>query len=316
MKQKCLYFVKIILIWAVVVFAFFWLCEKGIEAYEYAQKQALPKHVLRQFYFYQGLTAVFGFGSFLLWLFYREERRCYKKRLNIQRINVLEKFSSYVAHEIRNPLTSLSLNAELIQQNIAKREGPQEEELKKLAEDFINGILRLSGQTEHYLAFRDKGREKEIFSAGSAFKKLIGKLNAKADEKGVCFSVAWKPKDEVKLSGDANRFGMAMEQLLNNSIEAMPQGGTIFIEGIQKRRYVILKIKDSGVGMPREVLERLFEPFFTTKLKGAGLGLPLAGQILEEFSASVACRSVVGKGTTFQMKFPLVKSSLKKKEVA
>ena len=304
--EKYLYFLKILLIWIACIIVFFLSFEALVNLYEYSQKAALPRYVLKKLYFYQGLAAVFGFGLFFTWMYARYAKKMRDVLVKHNRIKVLEKFSAHVAHEIRNPLTSLSLNAELIQHSISKSTDPREVEINKICQGIIEDIGRLTKRTEYYLDFRDRSKNADVFEVNLALREVANSVKDEIKDKGINLDLNLKPERGLELRGSGKRFKLAVCCFLKNSIEAMPQGGTITIEGISKRKSFHLKLTDTGVGMTREVRQHLFEPFFTTKLKGAGLGLCLAYQIFEEFRAPIKFSSVVGGGTTFQIKFPLL----------
>ncbi|MBI5714502.1 MAG: hypothetical protein HZC38_13945, partial [Chloroflexi bacterium] len=111
-------------------------------------------------------------------------------------------------------------------------------------------------------------------------------------------------------SVDANQFKQVVLNLLNNAAQAMPKGGTLTISvGAavrETRRGIEIKVKDSGVGIPRENLERIFEPFYTTKSpdEGTGLGLAVSYRIVREHDGVIDVVSEVGEGTTFTVWVP------------
>jgi signal transduction histidine kinase len=96
--------------------------------------------------------------------------------------------------------------------------------------------------------------------------------------------------------------------LLQNASEAMPHGGVVrLVTGVQGDA-AYLKVIDTGTGMPPEVAKRMFEEFFTTKAEGTGLGLSIVRRIVEAHNGRIECDTVLGKGTTFTVSFPVVKA--------
>jgi signal transduction histidine kinase len=87
-------------------------------------------------------------------------------------------------------------------------------------------------------------------------------------------------------------------------VDAMPEGGTLTIRTMQNRGAVKVQIEDTGVGIPREHLQRVFDPFFTTKDKGTGLGLSVSYGIIKRLGGDIAVESEVGKGTVFTVTIP------------
>ena len=106
-----------------------------------------------------------------------------------------------------------------------------------------------------------------------------------------------------------SRYGRRCLNLVKNGLEAMPAGGSLVVSTRREDGQALLWVTDSGKGMTEEQRKRLFVPFFTTKQRGTGLGLPLAQRILNEHGAQLECGSVLGKGTTFTIHFPLEEPS-------
>ncbi|MCQ5373621.1 MAG: HAMP domain-containing histidine kinase, partial [Candidatus Methanomethylicia archaeon] len=101
-------------------------------------------------------------------------------------------------------------------------------------------------------------------------------------------------------------FRRVCSNLVLNAIQAMPNGGTLTISAYREGDYFVMKISDTGAGIPKEVLDKLFTPFFTTKAKGMGLGLAVSKKLVEAHGGSINVESEVGKGTTFTIKIPQV----------
>src|SRR5204863_5428918 len=100
--------------------------------------------------------------------------------------------------------------------------------------------------------------------------------------------------------------------LIRNATDAMPKGGTITISAYREeltggRRESVLSVADDGEGIPKEDLDRIFEPFFSTKPSGTGLGLATVARIVEDHRGTIDTVSQVGQGTTFTLRFPIVR---------
>jgi signal transduction histidine kinase len=116
--------------------------------------------------------------------------------------------------------------------------------------------------------------------------------------------------DVSPIEGDKEQVLEAIENLISNAIDAMPDGGTLTVvtdtEVLRGSQYALVKIKDTGKGIPEEDLSKIFEPFFTTKLllKGTGLGLSIAKKIVEDHGGFITIDSMIGTGSTFSLYFP------------
>jgi signal transduction histidine kinase len=107
--------------------------------------------------------------------------------------------------------------------------------------------------------------------------------------------------------GDANAIGQVLLNLLTNARSSMSEGGEITIETshMPAARSIRLAVRDTGSGIPAELLPKIFDPFFTTKPEGTGLGLSISHGIVHEHHGTLDVRSEVGKGSTFTLTFPL-----------
>ena len=101
--------------------------------------------------------------------------------------------------------------------------------------------------------------------------------------------------------------------LIQNAIDAMPQGGTITVSSRKFDGNVEITLTDTGSGMSKKIMENLWKPFQTTKAKGLGLGLAICKRIVDAHGGSVSVKSEVGKGTTFTMQLPLRRAEVKQK---
>jgi len=298
---------KYIFLWVGAFALYYSLWDICIDWYEYSNKTTVVRQTLRQIYWIRGVSSTLLFGFFALLLFYRFLDRKFGEHLRDKQASVLEKFSAHVAHEIRNPLTSLSLNTELMQTEIQNSGGQVGEECITLTDAINQEVTRLTKTTEAYLNFRNKLPKNEVFSVSEVVEEITNEfeLTLKDDEYTIRFEKNIKASASIK--GDRQRLKVLIAQLIQNAVEAMPNGGVIEIYGSRKWGHYCLTVRDSGVGMSQDVYDSAFEPFYTTKLKGSGLGLTLVRQILREFQASIRCRTRLGRGTSFQIYFPLVK---------
>ena len=110
-----------------------------------------------------------------------------------------------------------------------------------------------------------------------------------------------------EIAGDPYQLNQVLVNLVNNAVDAMPDGGKLTLKTFEKKAGVYLIVQDTGIGMNRETLDKIFMPFFTTKDvdKGTGLGLSVAYGIVDAHGGSFKADSMEGRGTTFEIEFPL-----------
>ena len=104
---------------------------------------------------------------------------------------------------------------------------------------------------------------------------------------------------------DPKLFRQVLNNLVQNSIAAMPSGGILWLSTAVKGEHFVLSIADSGTGMDEQTVSRIFEPYFTTKAQGTGLGLTMVYKIIKEFGGDISVKSFPGEGTVFTLSFPI-----------
>ncbi len=222
-----------------------------------------------------------------------------------ERLAAVGRVSAQVAHEVRNPLSSIGLNTELLEEAVRKARfvSPADErEAQALLAAISGEVDRLTEVTEQYLRL---ARLPAPALAPEDVNRLLARvLDFSAHElerAGVKVERDFDPSQPRALA-DEGQLRQVFLNLLRNSREAMPAGGTLRVGSRGTVEAVEVTIADSGGGIPLEVQGRLFEPFFSTKSGGTGLGLSLARQILEAHGGSIACTSTPAQGTTFVLR--------------
>lgn len=234
-----------------------------------------------------------------------DQKRLEKQVLQTERLATIGKMAAKVAHEIRNPLSSISLNAEMLQDEISSYKSVDVEEARALLRAIISEIDRMTALTEEYLQF---SRLPESRLARGNLVRMIEEtvefLRHELRQKRV--EVELHLQDEVgEVQFDRVQMRRALLNLIRNAAEAMPRGGKLRIRVEQRGQSVITHIEDTGIGIPQEVIGKIFEPFFTTKEVGTGLGLAIVQQIINDHGGQILCTSKVGHGTSFSIILPL-----------
>ncbi|MGO8971780.1 MAG: ATP-binding protein [Myxococcaceae bacterium] len=222
-----------------------------------------------------------------------------------ERLAAVGRVSAQVAHEVRNPLSSIGLNTELLEEVVKKAHfaAPSEErEAQQLLAAISGEVDRLTEVTDQYLRLARLPRPVLVpEDVNQLLARVLDFSGQELERAGVKVERDLDASAPRALADEA-QLRQVFLNLLRNSREAMPTGGTLRVGSRVAGEEVEVTISDSGAGIPEEVQGRLFEPFFSTKSGGTGLGLALARQILEGHGGSIACTSTAAEGTTFLLR--------------
>jgi two-component system sensor histidine kinase HydH len=246
-----------------------------------------------------------------LWASYAELAAARAEMVKRERLAALGELSAIIAHEVRNPL-NVVFNAVASLRQRLKPEGETAMLLDILAEEsdrlarMVADLLDYARPREPILQPEDLGRElQEALEAARA--------QGGPDAQAVTFQVELEPGLPA-VPMDRRLIRQALVNVVVNSIQAMPRGGTVKVRARRElysgREHLRIDISDQGMGIPAELLHRVFEPFFTTKAQGTGLGLAVVKRILEEHRGEIAVESSSDRGTTFTLRLPLSSSPL------
>jgi two-component system NtrC family sensor kinase len=205
------------------------------------------------------------------------------------------KLAAGVAHEINNPLTCVLTNSSLLLKDLPP-DDPSREDLQTIVDEtlrcrkIVKGLLDFARQTEPQKKSLDLNKVAEDVLSLVRNQASFQNINIQTDLD------PWIPS----VLADADQIRQVVLNIILNAADAMPQGGTLRIRSCleSKSNRVILKILDTGPGIPVEIQDKLFEPFFTTKKTGTGLGLAIAYGIMERHKGELKVESSPGHGTT------------------
>jgi two-component system, NtrC family, sensor kinase len=229
-----------------------------------------------------------------------EERE--QRLIRSERLAAVGKIAAQITHEIRNPLASLGLYAELLADELP----PGEREGRRLLTAISAEVDRLSEITESYLRFVRLPKPKlEPEDLGALVTSVLEFARAELAQSGVALNVEVAP-GLPDIAADENQLRQALLNLVRNAREALAATGGVLrvaVDGAPDGR-VRLTVADTGPGIPPEHVGKIFDPFFSTKEKGTGLGLALVQQIVAEHGGRIEVDSPPGRGTTFVITFP------------
>jgi PAS domain S-box-containing protein len=208
-----------------------------------------------------------------------------------------------VAHEIRNPLTSMKGYAEYLQMD------EKDDQRKEFFDIILDEIDRVNNIVEDFMVLSKPQlidlKDKNIIPI---IKNVISFLEFEARKRDVIINLNYE-MESINVSCDENRLKQVFLNFLKNSMEAMPDGGNIDVNVRLHNSEVKISIEDTGIGIPPDKLKKLGEAFFTTKKTGNGLGLMVSFKIIESHFGRVLIESEVNKGTTFNILLPSKQSA-------
>jgi signal transduction histidine kinase len=271
------------------------------------------------------LAAFFGLPAVTLGLVAERERRARGEveRLNIEltgtlnrlqaaqeellvaeRMATVGRLSLKVAHEVRNPISAIGLNAEMLE-DIVRGPGRDADEAATLVAAIRDQVRTLDGLTGEYLTYARFPRPHfEEESINDLVAELADFVRPVAVRQGLTLRVE-TDADVPMMEIDRGLLRQAVLNLVKNGLEALSRGGELTLASRRDGDSVEITVVDSGGGIPDEVARHLFEPFFTTKPQGTGLGLSIARQITEEHGGEIRWASQPGRGCRFTIRLPI-----------
>jgi signal transduction histidine kinase len=262
--------------------------------------QILKKEQNRVFVYMAFLVVI----TFLaMWLLYKNQNRHLARMQEIERqlhqaekLSALGRLAAGVAHEIRNPLNAISMASQRLQRD----------NLNQLTEVMRDEIRRLNQIIEDFLAF-SKSRKLEFrrHDLIELIKQIVLLISGEAESKGVKV-LTRLGNSPLMISMDLDKLKQALINVVKNAMESIFDEGlvTVSVEA-EGKRWVSVRVSDTGSGLNPDEIEHIFDLDYTTKEKGLGLGLPLAHEIIRGHGGEIQVQSQKGSGTTFEILLPM-----------
>jgi len=234
-----------------------------------------------------------------------ELRELQVKLIQTEKLSALGRLTADVAHEIRNPLTSIGGFARRLNKKLFQ--GSREKEYSDIVvaevdrlERILRDVLSFSKETKYNMEYQEINGA--IREAMYAFYEICKEQSIELEEKlDLSLPEILIDKDQVR---------QAVHNLLSNAVDVISRGGKLsvitYMEELHDVSYIVVEVNDTGPGLPAEALNLIFDPFYTTKEIGAGtgLGLSICKKIIDEHNGLIFADSELGKGTSFKMYFP------------
>lgn len=210
-----------------------------------------------------------------------------------------------LAHEIKNPLSTIRLNMELLAEDFAEGESQRERRALAKVQVVQRECRRLQELLDNFLSFaKVRKLNQEPSNLNLQVKQVIDFFRPKAADAGIEI-VDYLAADLPTVLLDREAFHGALLNLVLNAEQAMPDGGQLVVRTSTVGDGVALDLIDTGCGMSAETQSHIFDAFFSTKGSGSGLGLPTVRKIIDAHGGSISLQSEPGHGTQFTIKLPL-----------
>jgi signal transduction histidine kinase len=250
----------------------------------------------------------------LIWQFEMQRRAGRIDRDNAERARELmrlrDEFVATVSHELRTPLTSIMGYLELISDDSFAARTPEQETFLGVVQRNAERLRRLVSDLLLVAEAKDRKLDLDVHDVdlGRLVSECVEAAKPAADAKGIELTVDHGPPQHLK--GDPVRLAQLMDNLVSNAIKFTPQGGQVSVRAASRNGDAVLEVTDSGTGISEADQTQLFNPFFRTQsataqaIPGTGLGLTITKAIVDAHKGTIDVRSVVGRGTTFNVVLP------------
>jgi signal transduction histidine kinase len=248
-----------------------------------------------------------GLGYALVFQDMSRVKRLEAEAARSRRLTALGEMAASIAHEVRSPLGGIELYASLLKDLT-------EGETNRLAKQILQAVHRLHATISHLLSFAAEPRiTGEAFSVPVLLREIT-ELTTPLLHEGKWTLQAEAEPELPSLWGDRGLLTQALLNLVTNALDAMPDGGRVWIRARRSpvssingriHRELELSVTDEGIGIPTQGRERIFDPFFSTKPKGTGLGLALTHKIVCAHAGSIEVTPAPGRGTCFTLFLPV-----------
>lgn len=231
-----------------------------------------------------------------------------EKLIYIEKLTALGSMAGGIAHDFNNLLTAILCNAQLLAMEIKDQESLLKiRNIETAVNDGALTIRRLQTFTGFSQKLKTRGRASDVVEVvKDAIELTRPKWKDECEKNGILINTKLDLKDTRPASMHPAELREILTNLIFNAVDAMPKGGTITIRSYEKDSNVVLEIKDSGIGMSKDIKKRIFDPYFTTKdIGNSGLGLSVSFGLIVQAKGTIDVDSKVGKGTTFRIVLPI-----------
>ncbi len=225
--------------------------------------------------------------------------------MHSERLAFVGTLAGGLAHEIKNPLSTLSINLQLLMEDVQSMTGENSRKAHIKIQALQREVQRLEEILNDFLRFaRGQKLELKDCDMNEVLDEVVDFVTPEIKQKKILILKSYDaslPHCRI----DSNLIKQAILNVIINAEQAMGNGGELMIRTSINKKYIQLDITDTGTGIPKEIMDKIFQVYFSTKKTGTGLGLPTAKRIIEEHKGIISVQSEEGKGTNFSIKLPI-----------
>jgi signal transduction histidine kinase/HAMP domain-containing protein len=231
-----------------------------------------------------------------------EQARAKERLARSERLALIGQMLAQITHEVRNPLNALSLNAEMLGDELVGLDPERRTESWEILDVVAGEIERLTAVTGHYLQLaRRPPAEREPTDLGTVVEDIARLLELELQQQEVTLKVSQVPVPAFEL--DPSQVKQALLNVVRNAVEAGARRLELTVR--HRGHQVEVELRDDGPGMTPEEVQRACDPFFSTKVAGTGLGLAITRQIMDDHDGGLEVSSEMGQGTRILLVFPV-----------
>lgn len=227
-----------------------------------------------------------------------------KRAINSERLAFVGTLAGGLAHEIKNPLSTLNINLQLLKEELQSMTGENCKRAYTKTQVLQKEVQRLDEILNDFLRFA-KGQELELkdHDMNEILDEVVDFVTPEIKQKKILILKSYDA-DLPLCRIDSNLIKQAILNIIINAEQAMENGGELMVRTTRDKKYIQIDITDTGPGIPKDIIGKIFQVYFSTKKTGTGLGLPTAKRIIEDHRGTISVQSEEGKGTNFSITLP------------
>ena len=228
-----------------------------------------------------------------------------KRAINSERLAFIGTLAGGLAHEIKNPLSTLNINLQLLQEELESMTGENSKRVYRKTQVLQKEVQRLEQILNDFLRFaRGQKLELKDHDINEILDEVADFVTPEIKQKKILILKSYDA-DLPQCHLDSNLIKQAILNIIINAEQAMENGGELMIRTSKDKKYIQIDITDTGPGIPKDIIDKIFQVYFSTKKTGTGLGLPTAKRIIEDHRGTISVQSEEGKGTNFSIRLPI-----------